>query len=103
MSIIDGTNWSKSTPLFWEHEGNCAVREGDWKLVRRFNHDWELYNLESDRTETVNLASTEIIRVERMAELWQKWADNSNVMDWPVNNYKMGAAPVQDSNVHGVG
>ena len=103
LSIIDGTNWSKSTPLFWEHEGNCAVREGDWKLVRRFNHDWELYNLESDRTETVNLASTERIRVERMAELWQKWADNSNVMDWPVNNYKMGAAPVQDSNVHGVG
>jgi len=38
-----------------------------------------------------------------MAELWQKWANNSNVMDWPVNNYKMGAAPVQDSNVHGVG
>ena len=23
-------------PLFWEHEGNAAVRVGKWKLVRKY-------------------------------------------------------------------
>ena len=38
--------------LYWEHEGNAAVRVGDWKLVRLArNGPWELYNLKTDRTE----------------------------------------------------
>ena len=33
--------------LFWEHEGNAAIRVGDWKLVRLGrNGPWELYNLQ---------------------------------------------------------
>ncbi len=34
--------------LFWEHEGNHAVREGKWKLVSRFPNSWELYDMERD-------------------------------------------------------
>jgi len=37
--------------LIWEHEGNCAIRRGKWKLVCCFPHGWELYDVESDRTE----------------------------------------------------
>ena len=44
--------------LYWEHEGNAAVRVGDWKLVRLgrdpktgLERPWELYNLKADRTE----------------------------------------------------
>jgi arylsulfatase A-like enzyme len=43
-------------PLFWEHEGNSAVRLGKWKLVREYPGDWELYDMREDRTETRNIA-----------------------------------------------
>ena len=33
-------------PLFWEHEGNAAMRWGKWKLVREYKKPWELYNIE---------------------------------------------------------
>jgi arylsulfatase len=72
--------------LFWEHEGNRAVRKGEWKLVSRFNYrtnkpyDWELYKLDSDRTETKNLASENPEKVEELTELYTKWADRCNVI-----------------------
>ena len=38
--------------LYWEHEWNESVRQAKWKLVRDFPGDWELCDLEADRTET---------------------------------------------------
>jgi arylsulfatase len=59
-------------PLWWLHEGNRALRDGDWKLVAAKGDPWELYNLSRDRTETVNLASQEPDRVKKMADQWEK-------------------------------
>lgn len=42
--------------FFWEHQGNQAVREGDWKLVKRNNQPWQLYHLEQDPTELHDLS-----------------------------------------------
>lgn len=78
MAAIKGQ--PRATPLFWEHEGNRAMREGDWKLVARHKSDWELYNLAADRTETNNLAASEPARTERMAKAWQAWADRCGVI-----------------------
>lgn len=62
-------------PLFWEHEGNAAVRRGDWKLVRLGGRgSWELYNLASDRTEQHNLAAEQPDRVAELEQLWLAWA-----------------------------
>jgi len=61
--------------LFWEHEGNRAIREGKWKLVSRKPGGWELYDIEADRTELNNLAEKEPERVRAMAAKYQAWAD----------------------------
>ena len=44
-------------PMFWEHEGNAAVRIGKWKLVRSYPRAWELYDMDADRTELHDLAA----------------------------------------------
>ncbi|SDT27870.1 arylsulfatase [Microlunatus soli] len=66
-------------PLFFEHEGNAAVRAGRWKLVRKHGLDWELYDLDRDRTELDDLAGRHPDRVAVMARCWQDWADRCQV------------------------
>ncbi len=66
--------------LFWEHEGNRAVRRGRWKLVSRFEQPWELYDLEADRTETKDLAALHPERVRTMSSEWDTWAARCHVL-----------------------
>jgi arylsulfatase len=70
--------------LFWEHEGNRAVRVGDWKLVSKHPEDWELYNLKADRTEMNNLAAAHPARVAEMKSKWEAWAKRAHVEPWEV-------------------
>lgn len=67
----DGHNRSA---MFWEHEGNAAVRIGKWKLVKRYPSDWELYDMESDRTELHDLAKNQQDRVADMVAQYEAWA-----------------------------
>jgi arylsulfatase A-like enzyme len=67
-------------PLFWEHEGNAAVRVGKWKLVRKYPEPWELYDMEADRTETHDLATQHPDRVREMAEQYKVWANRCGVI-----------------------
>ena len=58
--------------LWWLHEGNRAIRVGDWKLVAAKGDPWELYNLRRDRAESENLAAALPERVETLAALWDE-------------------------------
>jgi len=49
MPYINKDLAEREDPLFWEHGGNRAVRDGKWKLVQRHNNDWELYNLHIEK------------------------------------------------------
>jgi arylsulfatase len=70
--------------LYWEHEGNAAVRVADWKLVRLGqNGPWELYNLKTDRTELHDVASAEPERAKDLAAKWEAWAARTNVKPYP--------------------
>ncbi len=69
-----GQAWSRQDPIFIEHEANCCVRDGEWKLVRRHPGPWELYNLEQDRTELTNLAESEPARVLKMSAQFDEFA-----------------------------
>jgi arylsulfatase A-like enzyme len=68
--------------LYWEHEGNRAVRQGRWKLVSRHPGNWELYDMEADRTETNDVAARHPDRVREMAALYEKWAARCGVEPW---------------------
>jgi arylsulfatase len=68
--------------IYWEHEGNRAVRMGKWKLVARHKGDWELYDLDADRTELHNLAAQDAERVKSMAARYDAWAARSQVDPW---------------------
>ncbi|WP_414664505.1 arylsulfatase [Horticoccus sp. 23ND18S-11] len=56
--------------LWWEHEGNRALRAGDWKLVALAKGEWELYDLSRDRGEQNDLAKTRPEKVRELAALW---------------------------------
>ena len=71
---------SSRGPLFWEHEGNAAMRDGKWKLVRKYPGLWELYDMEADRTEMNDLAGEEPERVKQMAAEYEAWAKRCGVI-----------------------
>jgi arylsulfatase len=69
--------------LIFEHEGNAAIREGDWKLVGqhvlgrdglRPNARWELYDVARDPSEQHDRAAGQPARV---AELSRKFLDEA--------------------------
>ena len=83
--------------LYWEHEGNRAIRVGKWKLVSEPHknvkeldnveelpmEEWELYDIENDRTETNNLAAQHPDKVQELSEMWMRWAKRAMVIPKP--------------------
>lgn len=88
--------------LFWEHEGNCGIRCHNWKLVKFYQEDWELYNLEKDGTELHDLAEARPDLVSALEQEYAKWAERTSVLPreeyvkWDkVQNRKMQVADIQ--------
>ncbi|MEN6496016.1 MAG: arylsulfatase [Thermoguttaceae bacterium] len=87
-----GKSLNRGQPLCWEHEGNRAIRIGDWKLVSQHPGAWELYEMSSDRTEMNDLAAQQPERVKEMAALWETWANRVGVRPWPLGGAKKAAS-----------
>ncbi len=66
--------------LWWNHDGNRAIRVGDWKLVADHKSPWELFNLKTDRSETKNLAAEYPDKVKELELMWTKHAEEYNAM-----------------------
>jgi arylsulfatase A-like enzyme len=80
--------------LFWEHEGNAAVRVGDWKLVRLGRDGpWELYDLKADRTEQRDLALVQPEHANELAAKWEAWAERAQVKPYPAGDPANTGAP----------
>ena len=84
--------------LYWEHEGNRAVRQGKWKLVSKASKqqafiwdkvshleasNWELYDMEKDRTEMFNLAGSHPELVKKMSVMWLAWGERTGILPRP--------------------
>jgi len=85
LSNFTGDTFERGA-IFFEHNGNTAVRNGDWKLVAKKNYTepaskgkWELYNLSLDRSEIINLAEKYPEKVKELEQLWNKWAEENSV------------------------
>jgi arylsulfatase A-like enzyme len=84
--------------IFWEHEGNRAIRMGDWKLVSRTikpkiftevdESAWELYDLENDPSETNNLVSKYPEKANELIRLWKTEGNRTKALPWPWSEIK---------------
>jgi arylsulfatase A-like enzyme len=82
--VSDSPGLSVTRALFWEHEGNAAIRVGDEKLVRSGREGaWELYDMKSDRTELHDLAGARPDKVKEFAAKWEAWAVRAHVKPYP--------------------
>ena len=72
--------------IFWEHEGNKAVRYGNYKLVSKWSksaeYAWELYNMDLDRSETKDLSGELPNKVQELELMWLSWAKKVGVRNW---------------------
>ena len=67
--------------LWWLHEGNRALRAGNWKIVAAGKDSpWELYDLSSDRSESKNLATLKPEKVRELSELWMRQTEAYSAM-----------------------
>ena len=80
--ILEGRQRQGHSELFWEHEGNRAVVQGRWKLVSRHPGQWELYDIQADRTEMNNLAGRHAGKVADISAKYEAWAARANVTPW---------------------
>lgn len=94
LPLLRGGTVERSSPLFWEHEGNRAVRDGKWKLVAKENRPWELYDMESDRTEMHDLAAEHPEIIARLSAAWDAWAERANVL--PLGAWRASAERLSD-------
>ena len=81
-SLLTTLATAKTVPrtLYWEHEGNRAIRDGDWKLVGKRNSPWELYDMSRDRSELSDLVGEEPRRFAELRSKWDAWAEKVNVL-----------------------
>jgi arylsulfatase len=83
-TLLTGQGQFPNRPLYWEHEGNAAIRVGDDKLVREgLRGRWELFDLSADRTEQHDLAALQTDKVAELRKQWQSWARAANAMPKP--------------------
>ncbi len=68
--------------LFWEHEGNAAVRGGRWKLVKKHGQPWELYDIEADRAERNDVSRLHASIVTDLARAYGAWAHRCGVVPY---------------------
>ncbi len=84
--LFSSTHQIHTEPIFWEHEGNKAVRLGSYKLVEKWSahqsDNWELYNMDTDRTEMHNLIEKEPEVAAEMIQMYSDWSIDIGVLPW---------------------
>ena len=79
VPAIEGSPINRPNPLYWRWGGSVAYREGPWKIVvdESFENP-ELYNLDSDVSETTNRSTDE---PERLANMMQRLRQHTHEVE----------------------
>jgi arylsulfatase len=80
---FEGKQLGRERPIFWEHEGNKAVRDGEWKLVQKWRGPWELYDMEADRTELHDVIAEHPDVSSKLQAAWKEWEKRAYADPWP--------------------
>ncbi len=81
--VLEGKPWAGHQVLYWEHQGNRAVRQGKWKIVSSYpEYLWRLFDLEADRTELIELSQVNPQKLNELIALYEKWAPAAGVQEW---------------------
>lgn len=83
IPAIDGKQLERTNPIYFEHEGNRALRRGQWKLVMKHKGPWELYDIDADRTEQHDLIAEQPELAKELIADWEAWAKRADVGPWP--------------------
>lgn len=78
LPLLEGDSLQREQPLFYEWAGGRALHTDAWKLVR-WEDEWELYDRQTDRTETTDLADKYPEVVEELASQWMDWAGEAGI------------------------
>jgi len=73
LPVWMGENVEREKTIFWQWDRGKAVRKGNFKLVSGNNGPWELYDMASDKTETINLIAEEPTITNELEMLYEKW------------------------------
>ena len=71
--LFQGESWTGHDALFFQFRDHRAVRAGNWKLDSHEGKPWELYRMDTDRTELHDLAASEPKKLEELKALYQHW------------------------------
>ncbi len=92
LPALAGEQLQRSAPLGFEHHGNLALRDGRWKIVSAYRKDqpteWELYDMQADRTELNDLATRRPDKLNELVAKWHAWSERVGVQPWPFENKK---------------
>ena len=97
LPIFQGKQRVGHAAIFWEHEGNRAVRQGRWKLVAKHGGPWELYDMDADRTELNDLSKSTPEIARKLKARYDAWAERSYVVPWPARGPKKGGGKRKDA------
>lgn len=75
------------------------MRQGEWKLVAKGPiGKWELYDMETDRTEMHDLATSEPQRVAEMSAECESWAKRRRSFPGPGSRLTSRLKPLRENN-----
>lgn len=77
--VVTGTIEHLNRPIFWEHAGNAAVRDGDWKLVNEGGETF-LSDIAKDTSERVNALADQPEIAAALRRLLTDWQQKTPVV-----------------------
>ena len=82
LKVLLGENKKRQAPIIFEHEGNCAVRNDKYKLVKTNGCEWRLYDMQNDRSEMKDLKNALPDIYDEMKKEYHENAKRTGIIEW---------------------